>query len=255
MLELNVWFVYCYLRTGSNLPYYIGLGSRSDRVTGRHSCKVPKDRSRIRIMRQGLTKEAAIYWERFYIARYGRRDLGTGALVNRTHGGDATDHSPATRKKLSEAGRRPENVARLRIVNIGRKRPQHAIEAAAAATRVRWEQYRAERGRHPLPRDQVPPYLTVVMRKANEHGLCPVVWVALTDIERRRLHEWCRRNPGKTGSDYLQGERRAYGPAPKFSKELIAALRREGLTQAQVAKRLGCSQSRVSRLLSVCPRT
>jgi hypothetical protein len=198
------WFVYCYLRAASNLPYYIGLGSRPDRVTGRHSCKVPKDWSRIRIMRQDLTRDEAIRWECFYINRYGRRDLGTGVLMNRTDGGDLVNHSPASRRRLSEAGRRPENLARLRVVNKGRRRPQHAIEAAAAGTRARWVRHRVERGRLPIPKAQIPPYLSLTMRKAREHGLCPLVWEGLTQKQRRAIHEWCRRT-GCDGQDYLLG--------------------------------------------------
>ena len=140
------WFVYCYLRTASNLPYYIGIGSRPDRMTARHSCKVPRDWSRIRIMRQELTREQAIRWERFYIARYGRKDLGNGCLVNRTDGGDATKHGPEALEKIRAAGKRPENIARLRTVNIGRKRPEHAIRATSDGRAKAWGRHWESRG-------------------------------------------------------------------------------------------------------------
>lgn len=140
------WFVYCYLRTASNLPYYIGLGSRPDRMTARHSCKVPRNWSRIRVMRQGLTREQAICWERLYIARYGRKDLGTGCLMNRTDGGDATKHGPEALEKIRQAALRPENVERLRTINVGRRRPEHAIKAISEGRSRAWDRYWEDRG-------------------------------------------------------------------------------------------------------------
>jgi hypothetical protein len=82
-------YVYCYLREKDLTPYYIGVASTSFRpLDKRHCCVVPKDKKRIRVMKSGLTQLAAFEWEIFYIAHYGRKDLGTGILRNRTDGGD-----------------------------------------------------------------------------------------------------------------------------------------------------------------------
>jgi len=59
-------FIYCYLRAKNDVPYYIGQGGRPDRMTGRHSCSVPKDRTRIRVLKEGLNQEQANYWEEYY---------------------------------------------------------------------------------------------------------------------------------------------------------------------------------------------
>ncbi len=82
-------FVYCYLRSNTLTPYYVGIAIDPNRpISKSHSCAVPRDRARIRILRSGLTLEEAQDWEVFYIAHYGRKDLGTGILRNMTEGGE-----------------------------------------------------------------------------------------------------------------------------------------------------------------------
>lgn len=245
------WFVYCYLRTASNRPYYIGLGSRPDRMTARHSCKVPRNWSRIRVMRQELTREQAIHWERFYIARYGRKDLGTGCLMNRTAGGDVAEYSAETLEKIRQAALRPENLERLRTLNVGRKRPDHAIRAAAEGSRKRWDRYRAERGL--LPPEDRPKLTNKQSREINTSGrlgACPCIWAAMTEAERNKARMWVKANTGKTAMDYLRGDRRRNGPAPRISAEKMNELKRLGLAHSEIAARLGCSQGYVSRVLS-----
>jgi hypothetical protein len=81
-------YVYCYLRENGS-PYYVGIASNARRPFERHSCKAPtKQRQLARVLRAGLTWEEACNWEQFYIARYGRKDLGTGILLNQKDGGD-----------------------------------------------------------------------------------------------------------------------------------------------------------------------
>jgi hypothetical protein len=80
-------YTYAYLRQDSS-PYYIGKGIgnrayRRDRVI-----KPPKDKSRILILKQNLTEEESFKHEIYMIAMFGRKDLGTGILHNRTDGGD-----------------------------------------------------------------------------------------------------------------------------------------------------------------------
>lgn len=89
------WFVYCYLRVSNWTPYYIGISSTAHRPTAKnHTCVVPKNPVRIRMMRSGLTEEEAKEWEMFYIAHYGRKDIGTGILRNLTDGGEGRTGGP-----------------------------------------------------------------------------------------------------------------------------------------------------------------
>ena len=226
-------------------------------MTARHSCKVPRDRSRIRVMRSGLTRQQAIDWEIFYIARYGRKDLGTGCLVNRTPGGDLCEHSPEVRQRLSEAGRRRENVERLRRVNIGRamhpntraailaatagkKRPAHVVEAVR----------QAHLGKKKSPEQVAKQVETRERRSAERLGLPYETWAGMSSRERNTLRMWVVNNPGSTGEEYLTGKRRRHGVKPKIDAELVRQLRGEGLSQTEIARRLGCAASYVSRILS-----
>lgn len=105
MKDPNRFYTYAYLRE-DRTPYYIGKGQtrRSYQQNGK-SCAVPKDKSRIIFLKQNLTEEDAFKHEIYMIAVFGRKDLGTGILHNRTDGGDGMSgysHSEETKRKLSE---------------------------------------------------------------------------------------------------------------------------------------------------------
>lgn len=83
-------YTYAWLREDGT-PYYIGKGTerRAYRGGGRkRNRQPPKDKSRILILKKNLTEEEAFKHEIYMIALYGRKDLGTGILINLTNGGD-----------------------------------------------------------------------------------------------------------------------------------------------------------------------
>ena len=108
MLNPQRFYTYAYLRE-DRTPYYIGKG-QTQRLyqKGGKPCGFPKDKSRIIKLKQNLTEEEAFIHEVYMIAVFGRKDLGTGILHNRTNGGEGCSGmvcSEKTKRKISEGNK------------------------------------------------------------------------------------------------------------------------------------------------------
>ena len=85
-----VYYTYAYLREDRS-PYYIGKGKGDRAYRKRYKgIKPPKDKSRILILKQNLTEAEAFRHEVYMINVFGRKDLGTGILHNKTNGGEGS---------------------------------------------------------------------------------------------------------------------------------------------------------------------
>jgi hypothetical protein len=125
-----IYYTYAFLRE-DRTPYYIGKG-KGNRAYGRRykGIKPPKDKSRILILKQNLTEEESFRHEVYMIAVFGRKDLGTGILHNRTDGGEGISglvHSEETRKKIGYANKNPSEETRRKI-SEAQKNKTHSEE-------------------------------------------------------------------------------------------------------------------------------
>jgi hypothetical protein len=103
---MQKYYTYAYLRI-DRTPYYIGKGS-GNRAYKVHQkgIQLPKDKSRIIFLKRNLTEQEAFKHEVYMIAVFGRIDLGTGILHNRTNGGDGASgfiFTEESKLKMSEA--------------------------------------------------------------------------------------------------------------------------------------------------------
>ena len=105
-------YTYLWLREDGT-PYYAGKGMG---IRAYRSHRMGKAPSRERILVQDFASEQdALVAEMFLILYYGREDLGTGCLLNLTHGGD--NPPSAKGKKRSEQFRHNACLRRHSLVS------------------------------------------------------------------------------------------------------------------------------------------
>jgi len=114
-------YVYRHIRLDKNEPFYIGIGSdnlgkyKRAYFIGNRKTKNPhwfniinKTKYEVEIILDNLTWEEACQKEIEFIKLYGRKDLGTGILCNKTDGGDGT-----LNLKVSEETKLKQRLAKL----------------------------------------------------------------------------------------------------------------------------------------------
>jgi hypothetical protein len=128
-------YLYRHIRLDKNEPFYIGIGGfdskEKDGSYTRAYTKYSRNKHwknifnstdyEVQIIFDDLTLEEAFEKEKEFIYLYGRKDLGTGTLVNMTNGGEGgcgRKHTQESKDKMSKSQTGKKH-------NLGRK---HSIE-------------------------------------------------------------------------------------------------------------------------------
>lgn len=144
LISMTIYYVYAYLRASNGTPYYIGKGKGTRAIDKHPGVNVPKDRSKIIFIEQNLTNVGACAIERRLIRWYGRKDLGTGILLNRTPGGDGGKGGSPKGRTFSESMRK-----KLSLAGLGRLDPDDVKTRKSEAAKLRWSKVtESERKQH-----------------------------------------------------------------------------------------------------------
>lgn len=116
---MTIYYVYAYLRENQT-PYYIGKGKNDRAYSKEHNVHLPA-RDRIIILEKHLEEQAALDLETALIKHYGRKDLGTGILHNRTDGG----RSPVLYGEQNGMTGKHHTEETLRKISLAKKGVKH----------------------------------------------------------------------------------------------------------------------------------
>ena len=106
-------YVYTHTRLDTNEVFYVGIGTQDNYIRASRTANrsvfwkniTKKTGWKVNIVFDNLTWDEACDKEKELISFYGRKDIGTGILVNHTNGGDGSNgrvFSKETRKKMSK---------------------------------------------------------------------------------------------------------------------------------------------------------
>ncbi len=197
-------YVYCYLREDGS-PYYVGFASYAKRPVEHHHCAVPRDKARIRVLRSGLSPFDAYKWEIFFIAHYGRKDLGTGILRNQTDGGEGCtgySQSDEHKAKISYAVKQQHAIEKtLGISRSSQLQKQRTIEANTGREMDRTVKEKISATRRAKPGINSSQAVSRRANTAKRYGICVELYLSLSPNQVKLLSK--RYRAGKRGADLV----------------------------------------------------
>ena len=109
---MNDFYTYAYLRE-DRTPYYIGKGKHKHKTNqkyyraycGQHWIPIPP-KERIIILKDDICENDAFKHEIYMISVFGRKNLGTGILLNLTNGGEGFSGFKLSEKRKSDISKR-----------------------------------------------------------------------------------------------------------------------------------------------------
>lgn len=134
----NGFYVYAYIDSNTNLPYYIGKGNHN-RAWRKHSnVAIPENDKFIVIISYNLTEIGAYAIERKLIQWYGKISDNTGILLNKASGGEGASgykHTEEAKQIISEKlkihTRSNDHCNSISKSLIGRKIPKDVVDKVA----------------------------------------------------------------------------------------------------------------------------
>jgi len=113
----NKFYVYEYLNEDGT-PYYIGRGSKRRAWMFHKNIMVPDDKSKIHIIVDNLDEEESCLLEIHMISSYGRKDIGTGILENKSDGSESLAYLRAKEKTISEGKKWLDGAGRPKTIKL-----------------------------------------------------------------------------------------------------------------------------------------
>ena len=175
---MTIYYVYAYIRKSNFTPYYIGKGTGDRAYSKCHSVSVPNDNSRIIFLKENLSEVDAFSYEREMISLYGRKDLGTGILRNRTDGGEGASGliwSEKSKKKQSDANKGEKNPF------YGKSHPAATIKKISSSQKgiprkrhtEEWKKNHSEKMTGRSPTEETRKKLSEVKKGPQRIVICP----------------------------------------------------------------------------------
>jgi hypothetical protein len=194
---------------------------------GKGEVSPPKDKSRIIFLKQNLTEEEAFKHEIYMIAVFGRKDLGTGILRNKTNGGEGASgavRSEEYKIKMSEArkgensswyGRKHSQETREKMKKSAKRGETHHMYGKTHTEETRDKMSKSQKGR-PSPKGMLGKKHTEEakqkMSENREVKSFSVISPTEEIIHSKNAKQFCRDNNLDKGhfSQVLSGKRQSH---------------------------------------------